>query len=290
MSHLTQQPTAMNSANIIHPGFYSSIQDLGRKAYRDLGVPHSGAMDQEAMRLANSALGNTADAAVLEMIMQGVTLVFSQLTFVMVIGVVDEVKVNDEVQDFSKPIKIKSGDRLKIGRMVKGHFAYLAITSGWQSEKVMGSRSMFHGITPLARLSKGDVLKYQKEGLNIPKGHSVALNYYNKLNVHKGPEFHALPEDYKIYLANTEFKVSASWNRMAYVLKTDKAVDVEQIATAPVLPGTIQLTPAGDLNLLMRDAQTTGGYPRILQLSDQAINQLTRKQVGETILFTMVDV
>ena len=53
-----------------------------------------------------------------------------------------------------------------------------------------------------------------------------------------------------------------------------------QIWTVPVLPGTVQCTPEGSLILLMRDAQITGGYPRVLQLSEDAINllaQLTTK-------------
>ena len=33
---------------VIHPGFHASIQDLGRFNYRSIGVPVSGAMDQNA--------------------------------------------------------------------------------------------------------------------------------------------------------------------------------------------------------------------------------------------------
>ena len=279
----------MSSATIIHPGFYSSIQDVGRKAYRDLGVPHSGAMDQEAMRLANQALGNTPDAAVLEMILQGVTLRFSESTVIMVIGNVDKVELNTEQIDFTKPIEIKAGDQLKIGRVMQGHFAYLAITGGWQTELVLGSRSMFRGITSSARLAKEDVLRYKKVISKISDGPSGTLNLSKKLNAFKGSEFESLPQEFKTLLFQTEFKLSSSWNRMAYVVKTDLPVEIEQISTSPVLPGTVQLTPAGDLIVLMRDAQTTGGYPRVLQLTEEAINQLTRKQVGEAIQFEVLD-
>ncbi|MDC1250338.1 biotin-dependent carboxyltransferase family protein, partial [Flavobacteriaceae bacterium] len=46
-----------------------------------------------------------------------------------------------------------------------------------------------------------------------------------------------------------------------------------------------QLTPDGTLILLMRDAQVTGGYPRILQLSDDAINLLAQKTTKDQIKF-----
>ena len=53
------------------------------------------------------------------------------------------------------------------------------------------------------------------------------------------------------------------------------------------MPGTVQLTPKGDVMILMRDAQTTGGYPRILQLSDDAINKLCRVGWGGKIKFNV---
>ena len=50
-----------------------------------------------------------------------------------------------------------------------------------------------------------------------------------------------------------------------------------EIITTQVIPGTIQLTPAGRLLALMRDAQVTGGYPRVLQLTELSINILAQK-------------
>ena len=58
-----------------------------------------------------------------------------------------------------------------------------------------------------------------------------------------------------------------------------------QIWTAPTLPGIVQLTPDGTLIILMRDAQVTGGYPRILQLSDDALNLLAQKSTRDRIKF-----
>jgi allophanate hydrolase subunit 2 len=74
---------------------------------------------------------------------------------------------------------------------------------------------------------------------------------------------------------------------MAYVFETGVKVELSQIKTAPVLPGTVQLTPSGNLIVLMRDAQSTGGYPRILQLDESAINQIARLQVGSSIKFQL---
>jgi allophanate hydrolase subunit 2 len=58
--------------------------------------------------------------------------------------------------------------------------------------------------------------------------------------------------------------------------------------TSGTLPGTIQLTPAGRLIILMKDGQTTGGYPRVLQLSEASICTLAQKKSGDKLLFKLL--
>ena len=58
--------------------------------------------------------------------------------------------------------------------------------------------------------------------------------------------------------------------------------------TSATLPGTVQLTPKGKLIILMRDGQTTGGYPRIMQLSAAAISVLAQKKFGDVISFKLL--
>ena len=76
---------------------------------------------------------------------------------------------------------------------------------------------------------------------------------------------------------------------MAYVLEEKLTHQLPSIWTAPVLPGTVQCTPDGTLIILMRDAQTTGGYPRILQLSDAGINQLAQKSTQDRFQFELTE-
>jgi len=72
---------------------------------------------------------------------------------------------------------------------------------------------------------------------------------------------------------------------MAYQL--DEAIEEHSISmlTSATLPGTVQLTSSGKLIVLMKDGQTTGGYPRILQLSDKAIAILAQKRTGAKVCF-----
>jgi allophanate hydrolase subunit 2 len=62
---------------------------------------------------------------------------------------------------------------------------------------------------------------------------------------------------------------------------------LEPIITSAVLPGTVQLTPSGKLIILMRDCQTTGGYPRVLQLKEASINVLAQKLTGHAVQFKL---
>lgn len=287
----------MAKATILHPGFYCSIQDLGRLHFRNIGVPQSGAMDMETAARLNKVLGNDPNAAVLEMITIGATVRFEALTTVAISNNTEQALLNDSIVDGSTAIRINSGDELKVGRATYGNFIYLAVKEGWQTESVLGSRSMYGGITKKGRLGKGDFINYDErnqndQDINLPtsilrelddstkrifEGHSKDSSK-NLITVFEGPEFELLNNDLKNYFFNTEFQISKSWNRMAFRIQTFKKNDLRQIKTAPVQPGTIQLTPDGDLLILMRDAQTTGGYPRILQLADSSINTLSQLQ------------
>ncbi|MBT8302888.1 MAG: biotin-dependent carboxyltransferase family protein, partial [Bacteroidia bacterium] len=86
-------------------------------------------------------------------------------------------------------------------------------------------------------------------------------------------------------LFNQEFTISNTHSRMGYQLNEFLENDLKSILTSHVLPGTVQLTPSGKLLVLMRDAQTTGGYPRVLQLSESAINLMAQKNTNDKISF-----
>ena len=70
-----------------------------------------------------------------------------------------------------------------------------------------------------------------------------------------------------------------------YARRNPNKNNLDPIITSAVLPGTVQLTPSGKLIVLMRDGQVTGGYPRVLQLSDQSISILSQKIMGESLRF-----
>jgi biotin-dependent carboxylase-like uncharacterized protein len=277
---------------VITAGFYSSIQDGGRFGYRDKGVPVSGVMDSYSANLANILLNNSNTAAVIEMTYQGMTLQFEQKTYIAITGAQCDCLLDDELIKRNVVIEIPAHSVLKIGRFTSAARVYLAVMGGFSCPLILNSRSYYQGVTEQAILSKGDVLlinKMTKPIVNRARIKSDPNHFYTKhIIVSKGPEFELLPEQTKTALLTQKFNISSQSNRMAYRLNHDNDnILAQEIITSSVQPGTVQLTPSGALIVLMRDCQTTGGYARVLQLTEQSINQLAQKTATDSIVFRL---
>ena len=107
------------------------------------------------------------------------------------------------------------------------------------------------------------------------------------IKVFRGPEFNCLNKESINKLKNQEFSIGIN-NRMAYNLKEKIEAGVNSIISSGVIPGTVQLTPSGQIIILHRDCQTTGGYPRILQLAEKSLNNLAQLRTGDKIKFELV--
>lgn len=279
---------------VIQPGFFTSIQDKGRFGYRSYGVPVSGAMDLYSSHFANALLGNPDDCATLEITMVGPTLQLCKPTTIVISGAFMNPKLNGKPIEMNTIITVKSNDILSFGRVEKGLRCYLAIKEGFKSKVVFNSRSMYTNITSAVRLKKDDIVDYSADNqvnpsfnAHVKYNDSVLENDF--LEVFKGPEFDKLSQEQKNVILNKELKVSKFNSRMAYQLLPLVENNLKPILTAPVLPGTVQLTPLGQLIVLMRDCQTTGGYPRILQLTEQSINNLSQKSTGSILKIRLKD-
>ena len=278
---------------VLNPGLYSSIQDFGRVGFQQYGVPCSGVMDRYSAALANHILGNHETAAVIEMTMTGATLQFYNDTYICVTGADMSPKLHDVLLQLNKAIRIQTGDVLSFGKLKTGFRTYVSVLGGFKSDVVMNSQSMYGGITAQIKLFKNDELKYSLSSSFVQRKNAsikVNNNIFSKQGIEafQGPEYHFLSKKQQDILLNSQFSISNNNNRMAYQLQESLENSLEPILTSGVLPGTVQLTPPGKLIILMRDCQTTGGYPRVLQLKESAINILAQKYTGQQIRFKLV--
>lgn len=277
---------------VLNPGLFTTIQDRGRFTHRKIGVPTSGAMDAISAAMANSLLNNDVDAAVMEFTMIGPKLQFNESTHISISGGDFQAKLNNKNVDLNKALFVDKGDILSFSNPIYGHFGYLAVSGGFQTKNVLGSRSFYNGITEKSKLEKGDTIPFlslSSEKIIRNASFSVEDNYFQEktIPVYPGPEFDLLSNSFQKKVINSVLEIKPQSNRMAYVLKGLENITAEDIITAPVQPGTVQLTPSGACVVLMKDAQTTGGYARILQLSEKAIGKLAQKKPGSTIQFDL---
>lgn len=277
---------------VLQPGLFSTIQDLGRRGYLKYGVPLSGAMDLYAAKTANLLLQNAANDAVLEITQLGPKLKFGGRSQISITGADLSPKINGIPVTNNVGLDLGAGDVLSFGKRNYGCRAYVAIKGGFKGEKIMGSRSWYEGISEQSRLERGMNLSFDPvDSKLVPTNASLKTDTtyleQQKVSVYPGPEFESLSQDQKEWLQKTILSVGKNNNRMAIQLEEGLKNDLKPIITGPVLPGTIQLTPSGTMIILMRDCQTTGGYPRILQVSEKGMNTLAQKVVGDIINFEL---
>ncbi|ERM80855.1 hypothetical protein P872_11910 [Rhodonellum psychrophilum GCM71 = DSM 17998] len=275
------------------PGILTTVQDQGRKKMSHFGIPYAGAMDQFSYFKANQILSNQEGSACLEMTLMGPEMGFESETQIVFTGATAVITQNGVEVPMGKILQIKAGDRVKVIRFEKGQWLYMGIKGGIESELIGGSRSFYDGITRKSKISKGDKLFY----LSDPKPF-VPVNSYAKIKadwfgtdtiqVFKGPEWRFLTKSQQEILTQKPFTLSKLQNRMGIHLNEAVINTLSEILTAPVYPGTVQLTPSGKPIVLMRDAQVTGGYPRILHVCDSSLNVLSQKRPGEKIVFSLI--
>lgn len=282
-----------NNILILSEGMHCSIQDLGRKGYRSFGVPISGAMDKYSAILANKLLNNDEKLPVMEITLVGPKMMFEDHSLIVLTGADMSPELNGTPIKMNYVYEVKTSDVLSFGALKAGVRTYLGVKGGFKTEKKMNSYSYYDGITSKNKISKGERLKIASFDANLEVTSSkikVKSSHFNlrKLEVTKGPEFNRLTKKHRELLFSKQFKIDKLNNRMGYRLKNKfPPIKDSEIITSAIIPGTVQLTPSGKLIIMMRDCPTTGGYPRILQLTDVAINQLAQKKENDTFKFDL---
>lgn len=274
---------------VVHPGIYTSVQDTGRVGFAKMGIPTSGVMDSYSAKLGNTLLQNDGDCAVLEITYGQGKFEFTTDTYICMTGGDFSPQLSGNRIQLNTVCKADKGSVLSFGKRNYGARVYLAVQGGIQSEVHFGSRSFTAGITKI-RMEKGDELKILKQDFQetgYARIKSQEEHFTSPiLECFPGPEYDQLNDQQKKRLQEP-FTISSDTNRVGYRLNELIKNDLPQILTSAVLPGTVQLTPSGKLIVLMRDSQVTGGYPRVLQLSEVALSRLSQKVAGDEFKFVL---
>lgn len=271
----------------------SSLQDEGRMLGTQFGIPSSGAMDQFSYRWANHLLQNNNNALALEMAQPGLKIQFDQACKVSLAGAQVVVKLNQETIKNPALISIAAADILEVGGFQVGSRLYLCIQGGFQVDQFLGSGSDFESVTFPSKRSTNDYLPYFSFPQSFPTGAKPkwGTTWFEsaEIKAYPGADWNLLSAEQQHQIRTSTFHLSKFSNRMGIQLEELIPNQLEDLPTNPVFPGTVQLTPGGRMIVLMRDAGVTGGYPRILHLSEEGQSQLAQKKVGEPIRFQLME-
>lgn len=289
---------------VLEPGLATSVQDGGRRGLRALGVPLGGAVDAFSLRAANLLVGNSEDSAALELTLLGPRLRFHADAVIALCGARFEARIEDLALPGWRPIRVAAGAELTLGRALRGARGYLAVAGGFDLPTVLGSRSGLEGsgFPGLCgrRLQRGDLLKLSTHSLlgrSWPRaliGVRMARWWGNPapaLELDQPAEIGLMPGSCALAdadaLFDTHWTVSARSGRMGLRLEGPDLTLAEAAPaiSEPVYPGTLQLTPEGGPILLLAEAQTVGGYPRIGHAGQADLPRLAQLVPGERLRF-----
>ncbi len=292
------------SLDIIAPGLLTSVQDAGRSGSRGCGVGASGAADRWSLAVANLLAGNEADTAALEITLTGPTLRLHRATTVALCGAAIAAHADGVALPGWRPIRLPAGCMLTLGACRLGARAYLAFDGGIDAPLALGSRSTdlragFGGHHGRA-LRAGDSLR-----LGMPRaagsgsgpaqiaswwiGDATDLDFADSIAVRVLAGSDAtLPDD---ALCAVEFSVDAASNRQGLRLRGTplRLADLRERISEPVVAGTVQLPHDGQPIVLLADAQTVGGYPRIGHVIAADLPRLAQRRAGQHLRFIAVD-
>jgi antagonist of KipI len=272
---------------VIRAGMLTTVQDLGRRGHLSEGLPGGGAADPFALRVANLLVGNPEDAPALEITLTGPELEFAQPAWVAVCG------ARFDGAPAWRPLRVEAGTRLKFGRRVSGCRAYLSISGGIDVKPVLGGRGTFlpaglggfHG----RALRDGDTVPLNAS-TRSPTGHwgideRILPHYSPEPAVRVMPGTHA--DEFGDALYSRRFGVTNRSDRMGIRLdglELARSTRGDLVSSA-VAPGTVQVPPDGHPIVLMADAQTLGGYPRVAHVAGVDMPLLAQLAPGDGVRF-----
>lgn len=279
---------------IVHqPGLLTTVQDSGRQGWRTAGVSSGGALDYPALVLANLLAGNSPHCAVLEITLGQAEFSLSQDGWFAVTGADCQATLDGQPVWPGWRLPIKAGARLKFGAPRQGMRSYLAIAGGIDLPAALGSQSThlnagFGGLDGRA-LRAQDQLPLgcpsraltRSLGVRLPPIHPV-------VRALPGPEYEAFTPAAQAAFWSAAWQVSSQSNRMGSRLQGPVLArsTPSELLSHGVLPGVVQVPPNGQPILLLADAQTTGGYPRIACVIETDLHQLAQCRFGSALHFS----
>lgn len=306
------------SIEVIKSGIADSVQDAGRFGYQHLGINPNGAMDLNAMKIANALVGNELNEAVIEMSFPAAVIRFHSPALIAISGADFSPKLNGRNIPVHQPVLVAADSELKFTKHINGAWCYVAVQGGFEISEWLGSGSTNTkakvGGVDGRFLKKGDTLSLRRQlketETKVLPWRANITEFYNQWFVSEpwsvssqskvaqtirciqGNEFDWLTKKSQKDFLKHNFIISRQSDRMGYRLEGTelKQSKKQELLSTAVSFATIQLLPSGELITLMADHQTTGGYPRLAHVIAADRSRLAQCHPAEKISFSFVDI
>ncbi len=303
---------------VLSPGLFTTVQDLGREGFGAMGVSPSGAADALSLSIGNLLLGNARGAAGLEMTLLGGTFLFPQDATIALAGSNFGAVLDDVPVEMWTTLDVRGGQTLRVGGTRTGARCYLCVRGGITVKLFLGSASthVLSGLGGFAgrALRKGDRLRIgvasgdSNSGAPAhPSSGPVSMPVPRKarrlstrgrnlvaarslLRVTPGPqsEWFSAPAQRDFYAGR--YRVTEASNRLGLRLE-GAAVAVRggsEMISEGVALGAVQIPEAGQPIILFVEQQTTGGYPKIANVISADFQCLGQLRPRDEVRFELV--
>lgn len=287
---------------VIAPGFHTTIQDQGRRGFQHVGVPVSGALDRNGYLLANALVENPPGAACLEIIGSGPEFeVVASSVRIALVGSGGGLEIGGRdgpLVPSGQSARLTKGEVARVRLGGAAFSSYLAIEAGFDVPLCLGSRSTytragFGGLSGRP-LQSGDMLHgyaddvARRDEVTFSEPRSLGLD--QAIRVVLGPQ-----DDYFTAAAIENFlqsiySITPASDRMGFRLAGPLLAHRSDynIVSDGIVAGSIQVPGSKLPIVLMADAQTTGGYPKIATVISADLPVLGVRSAGRSVRFQSV--
>ncbi|WP_406854971.1 biotin-dependent carboxyltransferase family protein [Alsobacter sp. KACC 23698] len=282
----------------------ATVQDLGRLGALRWGVGYAGAMDPLALICGNLLLGNDRNAAAIEAQLFPFELRFLAEGAVAVTGADCAATLDGTPLPPWSSAPVRAGQRLRLDHPRPGRWrgarAYVCVAGGVDTAPALGSRSTqlrgAIGGHEGRALKPGDVLTVGPTGPAAPvfcgitpPGLAMAreIDGLAAIRVLPAAEYACFTQASRDAFWSGAYKVTPQSDRYGFRLSGPELSPSAplELRSHGIVPGVIQVPHGGQPIVQMRDAQPSGGYPKIATVIEADLWRLGQIPIGASVRF-----
>ncbi len=287
------QPATDPALTLLAAAFPVLFQDEGRPGQAGQGVSASGALDLGALRRANRAVGNPANAAALELTLGPVRLRAEAPVTLALTGAA-QARVAGATIAPGTAFALDAGDELAIDPPAAGMRSYLALRGGFAVAPVLASCATdtlaFVGPDPLKPGATLGCARRPAMAVTDPEPQPVLPKAGDlvELPVTLGPRTDWFTPDMVAHFLAQDWLVTPQSSRVGIRLQGAVPLtrpDARELPSEGTETGAIQVPHSGQPVLFLADHPLTGGYPVIATLLPAALDLAGQIPPGARIRF-----